>query len=113
MNSNRRLKVFIDRDRMWGDTFAVRIGTQINESTGLAVAEPVKFRSISEHEASCETQPCLTFHKDDAQAFMDELWHAGFRPTEGSGSSGSLAATQAHLKDMRAIVGKKLDVELK
>lgn len=34
---------------------------------------------------------------------MDQLWNCGLRPTEGSGSAGSLAATQRHLEDMRKI----------
>jgi hypothetical protein len=57
--------------------------------------------------------PTMRLRPEDAQLFMDELWSVGIRPTEGTGSAGSLAATQAHLRDMRAIVGKKLDVELK
>jgi hypothetical protein len=35
---------------------------------------------------------------------MDELWHAGIRPTEGAGSAGAMAATQRHLEDMRTLV---------
>ncbi len=38
-----------------------------------------------------------------AQVLMDELWNCGLRPTEGTGSAGSLAATQKHLEDMRTI----------
>jgi hypothetical protein len=34
---------------------------------------------------------------------MDQLWQCGLRPTEGTGSAGSLAATERHLKDMREI----------
>jgi hypothetical protein len=34
---------------------------------------------------------------------MDELWRVGLRPTEGTGSAGSLAATERHLKDMQRI----------
>ena len=34
---------------------------------------------------------------------MDELWRCGLRPSEGTGSAGSLAATERHLKDMQAI----------
>lgn len=49
---------------------------------------------------------------NNAQHLMDMLWQCGLRPTEGAGSAGSLAATQAHLKDMRAIVSKQLKVEL-
>ena len=44
--------------------------------------------------------------RNEAQELMDALWDAGLRPTEGSGSAGALAATQAHLKDMQRIVFK-------
>lgn len=42
---------------------------------------------------------------------MDELWREGFRPKD-IGTAGHLAATQEHLKDMRAIVAKQLGVPL-
>ncbi len=48
----------------------------------------------------------------NAQQLMDMLWRCGFRPTEGRGSAGALAATQAHLNDFRAIVAKQLKVQL-
>lgn len=41
-----------------------------------------------------------------AQELMDQLWQAGLRPSEGSGSAGSLAATERHLADMRSLVFK-------
>jgi hypothetical protein len=41
-----------------------------------------------------------------AQELMDDLWQCGVRPSEGSGSAGSLAATERHLHDMRALVFK-------
>jgi hypothetical protein len=40
---------------------------------------------------------------------MDELWRVGLRPTEGSGSAGSLAATERHLSDMQRIAFKLLE----
>jgi len=43
---------------------------------------------------------------------MDDLWNAGIRPTEGTGSAGSLRATEEHLDDMRRIVCKVLEVDL-
>jgi hypothetical protein len=48
-----------------------------------------------------------------AQRLMDELWHCGLRPSEGTGSAGSLKATQDHLQDMRKIVWKVLRIEEK
>lgn len=52
-------------------------------------------------------EPTFRLHNEEAQELMDALWDAGLRPTEGSGSAGSLAATERHLADMREIVKKK------
>lgn len=38
------------------------------------------------------------------QSLMNDLWDAGFRPSEGSGSAGALLATQAHLADLRTLL---------
>jgi hypothetical protein len=57
-------------------------------------------------------EPICCLSKQAAQSLMDDLWKAGLRPTEGEGSAGSLAATQAHLGDMRKIVAVKLGVTL-
>lgn len=55
-------------------------------------------------------RPTLDLTKQNAQLLMDELWNCGLRPTQGKDSSGELYATQKHLKDMRAIVSKKLSI---
>lgn len=48
-------------------------------------------------------RPAMSIGKTDAQQLMDELWRVGLRPTDGTGSAGSLAATERHLADMKAI----------
>lgn len=48
-------------------------------------------------------EPVATLQTQMAQALMDQLWSCGIRPTEGTGSAGSLAATERHLKDMQRI----------
>lgn len=63
-------------------------------------------------EPGMEVRPSVTIDRTDAQVLMDDLWNAGLRPTEGTGSAGSLRATEKHLQDMRTIVSKKLDVSL-
>lgn len=47
--------------------------------------------------------PLLSLRDVEAQQLMDELWRCGIRPGNGVGNEGQLAATQAHLKDMREI----------
>jgi hypothetical protein len=54
------------------------------------------------------TTPTLTLNPTNAQRLMDELWTCGLRPSEGTGSAGALAATQAHLKDMQTLTFKML-----
>jgi hypothetical protein len=56
--------------------------------------------------------PSLSLTQRQAQSLMDQLWQCGLRPTEGSGSAGSLAATERHLADMRTIVSKCLKTKL-
>lgn len=73
------------------------------------VGEKIEIRDVDEGEL---VEPMLRIGRDKAQALMDDLWRCGLRPTEGSGSAGSLAATEKHLKDMRKIAGKFLEVEL-
>ena len=54
-------------------------------------------------EGECFPAPTMLLQNGEAQMLMDELWRCGLRPSEGSGSAGSLAATERHLKDMQTI----------
>lgn len=67
------------------------------------VAAPLTLNKV---EDGAQPTPTMTLRPEQAQQFIDELWRCGFRPTEGSGSAGSLAATERHLADMRALVFK-------
>lgn len=72
-----------------------------------AVAAPAIFSELPE---GVMTPPMLQFDMVAAQRLMDELWHCGLRPTEGSGSAGQSAAMQNHLADLRAIAFKALKI---
>lgn len=63
-------------------------------------------------EDGLHQEPTFRLSMKDAQVLMDDLWASGLRPAEGSGSAGSLLATEKHLQDMRKIVAKQLDVPL-
>lgn len=56
-------------------------------------------------------EPSFRMTRDQAQILIDDLWNCGLRPTEGTGSAGSLKATQNHLEDMRKIVFEKLGIK--
>lgn len=68
---------------------------------------------VTTYEQGFEARPTATINIQEAQILMDSLWESGVRPAEGTGSAGSMLATQKHLNDMRAIVQKTLDVSLK
>lgn len=70
------------------------------------IGKPIEMRIMEEGEFV--TDPTLSISTEAAQELIDELWRCGLRPTEGTGSAGSLAATERHLADMRTIGGKRL-----
>lgn len=99
-----RLRIHARRDSFLGDAISVYVA--IKGPDTLSVGLPVVFQQQSALDASLTLAPTMMLAPDAAQELMDELWQCGFRPTEGTGSAGSLAATQRHLEDMRALVFK-------
>lgn len=100
---NDRMKIFITR-AVFADEFAVRMGSQINESIKWAIAQPIQWKVEDPDTMATEPLPAFSLRREEAQRFMDELWNAGIRPSEGSGSAGQAAAMKAHLDDMRKLV---------
>jgi hypothetical protein len=73
---------------------------------GDATADPMVMTKRTQGEYR---EPSFELSIPQAQLLMDDLWVAGLRPTEGTGSAGALAATQKHLEDMRTLVFEKRD----
>lgn len=82
---------------------------QETQGMGMCVAQPLELKEA--HEAMVY-DPFIRLGISEAQQLMDELWQCGLRPSEGSGSAGSLRATEKHLADMRLITMKKLNIEI-
>lgn len=76
--------------------------------TGFAVAKPLILEAIGKGESS---PPTVTMPIECAQQLIDELWRCGLRPSEGTGSAGSLAATERHLADMQKIAYSFLKID--
>lgn len=100
----------------YGRGYELRFGLVEQDGT-LIAAEPVTMRTYGQNEAS-RPEPMLSLeisgmmHDTGLQSLMDELWKVGIRPSD-IGTPGHLAATQAHLEDMRALVKKQTGAELK
>lgn len=108
---NTSLRSRIERAAYLGDRLEVTLWTQ-SESGTIAVVQPLTLNTLAEKETAYVPVPSFTMRVSEAQEFMDELWRAGLRPSEGTGSAGALAATQLHLEDMRAMTTKTLDAVL-
>jgi len=81
---------------------------QVTVGAGFKIAQPMV---LVAHEPNTIMEPFMRLPIQTAQNLIDELWQCGLRPTEGTGSAGSLKATQNHLSDLRKIVFKKLDIQ--
>lgn len=87
------------RRENWSEGISIYM-RQRTVGDGDAVAQPV---TLVRREPGTPAQPMLRLQIHQAQQLMDELWQCGLRPTEGTGSAGSLAATERHLADMQKI----------
>lgn len=104
------------REFLFCDGITLRLFSKFNvnakatPNNDFAIALPVEFKTLTEEERGMEVPPWLTLPVHVAQELMDELWHCGLRPTEGTGSAGSLAATQRHLEDMKTVAFHALKI---
>lgn len=103
-----RAVIRVSRDIMWQDSFKFYLWNETirNGTSAISVANPTTFTNVPESDMGIQPLPMFNLRPDEAQNLIDELWRAGLRPTEGSGSAGSLAATERHLADMRSLVFK-------
>lgn len=81
-----------------------RIGNSVSYSTQILMKT-----SEEGEDWAVKIDPPLSLRNDEVQELMDNLWRIGFRPSEGTGSAGALAATQKHLEDMRKIAFDALE----
>lgn len=94
----QRIRITATREP-WERTISLRFGVLVDGNWN--IAQPLAMERAP--STGAYVMPFLTLQPEVAQALMDELWQCGLRPTEGTGSAGSLAATERHLADMRRI----------
>lgn len=104
-----RLRVRAERGHFLTKEIHLRFFRWSRDHRQLHIMQPAIFTALHPQEGEAVREfdaPALVMQVDEGQALMDELWQLGLRPSEGTGSAGSLAATQRHLEDMRALVFK-------
>lgn len=104
MIGDRRMEVMAKRER-WARGISIYL-REVIVGHSYSMAKKVIFEKIENEVEMSFCDPMVTLDETVSQQLMDELWQCGLRPSEGTGSAGSLAATQRHLEDMRTLVFK-------
>lgn len=105
---NRIFNLRATRGRLdWNPTEINLFAYQSDDRTHYA-AQKLELKQSEEGEG---LEPFLSIEQEVAQRLMDDLWDCGLRPSEGSGSAGSLRATQKHLEDMKTIAFHALKIK--
>jgi hypothetical protein len=105
---DREIKVYARFD-MLNNTIDMFVRSK--EDGILRIAPSLLPETFSPAEPGKTQSPTLTIAPECGQELMDQLWSCGLRPKAGSGSAGSLAATENHLKDLRKITFNLLKIE--
>lgn len=66
---------------------------------------------LEKHAVCTLGGPSFHLNQEEAQQLFDDLWLAGFRPTEGYKGPEAFVAQGEHLKDMRKMLFNKLGIK--
>lgn len=78
----------------------------------VAFAENITMKDMPMEEAiGFSPKPTLQLDAGQIQNLMDDLWNAGVRPSNGTASTGQIAATDNHLADLRKIAFHLLKIK--
>jgi hypothetical protein len=86
-------------NRFYADAIAIHIYERF-QNGDISLLSGLQFTTHKNAEV-VEPQEAIQLPRETAQQLMDALWQCGLRPSEGTGSAGSLKATETHLKDMQ------------
>jgi hypothetical protein len=101
--SRSHLKIHMHKD-IFDDMIKVLICQKDFEGRLTAAGTHVVLEYLRPEDEGILINPTFTIDHDAAQQLLNELWHLGFRPADGTGSAGQLQATEKHLEDMRQMV---------
>lgn len=109
LNTYPSWRVHVEAPRYWRKQVDLSIWRPVKDLTKDLI-EVVTGFNIATYSAYTDDvrEGNLPLETQDVQALMDSLWNIGFRPSEGTGSAGSLKATQDHLKTVQDVMSRTL-----
>ncbi len=93
--------------RLAHDDVAIHVGKRVDGRVK-QWALPVVMQDVTD-DFSYTPAPHLVMRPEQAQQLLNDLWRAGFRPTEHH-SAGQFEAMQEHIGDLRMVVKTLLPV---
>lgn len=97
--------------RAWRHDFRHQVNISILKQVVGIEAAFVEKMTYKEIGPNISPPAIMTLGPANAQTLMDDLWECGVRPSEGTGSAGSLKATQNHLGDIKKILFHTLRID--
>lgn len=97
----------------WDLDTKILIG-HVSTDGSFAVVTNMEMQTVEPGElVGADVSATLSLQPQEVQNLFDELYRAGFRPSQPTGdAAGELDATKRHLADMRVLVGSVLEVSL-
>ena len=83
----------------WDNRVELRFGVRSGGSA--TVARPVMYAEVQPGQF---VEPTAILDEGAAQQLCDELWRAGFRPTQSKAGAGQFDAQQSHIADLSKLV---------
>lgn len=88
----------------YGDRYFIR-GKVRNAPRNWTILTGVE--QSKDYKEGYPTEPFMTLSRETMESLFQQLWSLGFRPKDGTGNAGHIAAMQYHLEDMRKLVFKE------
>lgn len=98
------LKVHVSRDEYVYDGCALHLAQSDGANYSVLKLDIIEAETIPKGQAR-GTHP-MYLENDGAQAILQALWNAGYRPNNGESTKAHVDALKYHLEDMRKLVFK-------
>lgn len=102
------LRAYVQRDASMR-AFGLYLNAPNRFKDTISIATSITFEDIPQAEAYGRDAPLLYLPEAAAQTLMDDLWHAGVRPTTAKRDNDPIEAKDAHIKFAENVATRLLE----
>lgn len=100
MINKGKFSIYVER-KDFGRSCAISVAQEF-DGNKIGVMKPIEFE-VMDRDVAFNRDPFLYMPDNFGQQLIDELYRAGYRPSQ-SGAAGEIHAIRYHLEDMRSLV---------